>query len=203
MRDSIDFSNFDQLPIQLQSVLTYQVLEAREHLFHLGEIATTLFAIKAGRIRLLHYTESGQIVNHYQVMVGEVLAEVILFLDHYACSAIAEERTEVLVFPKQAFLAALQHNPDFATSFMAQLTHRLYSTKVMLELRGIHSARDRVLHYLRFIVPPDQKSIVLEQPLKAIAYDLGISPESLSRALTQLENEGIIERDKRNLRLIR
>jgi CRP/FNR family transcriptional regulator, dissimilatory nitrate respiration regulator len=202
MRDSIDFSNVAQLPTQLQSVLTYQILETGEHLFHAGEVAATLFAIKTGRVRLLHYTESGQVVNHYQVMVGEVLAEVILFLDHYTCSAIAAERTEVLVFPKQAFLAALQHNPDFATSFMAQLAYRLHLTKVMLELRGIHSARDRVLYYLRFIVPPDQKSIVLEQPLKAIACDLGISPESLSRALAQLENEGIIERDKRNLRLI-
>ncbi|MBD1848003.1 Crp/Fnr family transcriptional regulator [Cyanobacteria bacterium FACHB-63] len=202
MRDSIDFSNVDQLPIQLQSVLTYQVLETGEHLFHQGEVATTLFAIKTGRVRLLHYTESGQVLNHYQVMVGEVLAEVILFLDHYACSAIAAERTEVLVFPKPAFLAALQHSPNFATSFMAQIAQRLHITKVMLELRGIHSARDRVLHYLRFIIPPDQKSIVLEQPLKAIAYDLGISPESLSRALTQLENEGMIERDKRSLRLI-
>ncbi|MCY7274480.1 MAG: Crp/Fnr family transcriptional regulator [Phormidesmis sp. CAN_BIN44] len=168
----------------------------------MGEVATTLFAVKTGRIRLLHYTESGQVVNHYQVIVGEVLAEVILFLDRYACSAIAEERTEVLVFPKQAFLVALQHNPDFATAFMAQLAHRLHSTKVMLELRGIHSARERVLPYLRFVIPLGQKSIVLEQPLKAIACDLGISPESLSRALTQLENEGIIERNKRNLRLI-
>ncbi|KAM3098223.1 Crp/Fnr family transcriptional regulator [Phormidesmis sp. 146-12] len=202
MRDSIDFSNFDQLPIQLQSVLTYQVLQPGEHLFHAGEVAATLYAIKTGRVQLLQYTESGQVVNHYPVIVGEVLAEVILFLDRYTCSAIAAERTEVLVFPKQAFLAALQYNPDFATSFMAQIAHRLHTTKVMLELRGIHSARDRVLHYLRFVIPSDQKSIVLEQPLKAIAYDLGISPESLSRALTQLENEGTIERDKRNLRLI-
>jgi CRP/FNR family transcriptional regulator, dissimilatory nitrate respiration regulator len=202
LHNPMDFSDFDQLPESLQSVVKHQVLQAGEHLFHLGEVSTAMYAIKTGRIRLLHYTERGQIVNHYQVTVGQVLAEVVLFIDDYACTAITEEPTEVLVFPKQSFLAALQQHPDFARAFMSQLAHRLHLTKVMLELRGIHPARERVLHYLRFIMPANQNSIVLEQPLKSIAYDLGITPEALSRSFTQLEAQGIIQRNKRLLTLM-
>jgi DNA-binding Lrp family transcriptional regulator len=44
--------------------------------------------------------------------------------------------------------------------------------------------------------------VVLEQPLKSIAADLGISPEAFSRTLAQLENDGIIAREKRKITLI-
>jgi CRP/FNR family transcriptional regulator, dissimilatory nitrate respiration regulator len=70
---------------------------------------------------------------------------------------------------------------------------------LLLELRGIRSARARVLHYLRVMTPNDEKILNLEQPLKEIANDIGISPEALSRTLTQLQNEGILTRIKRRI----
>jgi hypothetical protein len=39
----------------------------------------------------------------------------------------------------------------------------------------------RVLHYLGVMTPPNEKIFHLEQPLKEIANDIGISPEVLSR----------------------
>ncbi|MBD2080190.1 Crp/Fnr family transcriptional regulator [Leptolyngbya sp. FACHB-17] len=198
----MNFSDFDQLPAALQTVVTQQTLTIGQPLFHKGEPAEAVYAIQFGRIRLLHYTENGQIVNHYQVNPGELCAELVLFIDAYACSAIVEEPTQVLVFPKQAFLTALQQDSDLATAFMAQLAYRLHLTKTMLEVRGIRSARERVLHYLRFVIPTNQNSVCLEQPLKSIAFDLGISPEVLSRTLTQLETEGVILRDKRRITML-
>lgn len=198
----MNFSNFDQLPTALQTVVTQQTLTIGQALFHKGEPADTVFVIQFGRIRLLHYTESGQIVNHYQVNPGELCAELVLFIETYACTAIAEELTQVLVFPKQAFLKALQQDSDLAIAFMAQMAYRLHLTKTMLEVRGIRSARERVLHYLRFVMPTDQNSVLLKQPLKNIAYDLGISPEVLSRTLTQLEIEEVILREKRRITLL-
>lgn len=199
----MNFSAFDQLPEALQTIVSQQTLTVGQSLFHAGEPADAIFTLQSGRIRLLHYTESGQIVNHYQVNPGELCTELVLFIDAYACTAIVEEPSQVLVFPKQAFLNALQQDPALATAFMAQMAYRLHLTKKMLEVRGIRSARERVLHYLRSMMPTGKKSVLLEQPLKSIAYDLGISPEVLSRTLTQLELEGIILRDKRRITLLK
>lgn len=199
----MNFSDFEQLPAVLQTVVTQKTLIAGQSLFDKGEPAQAIFAIQSGRIRLLHYTESGQIVNHYQVNPGELCAELVLFIDTYACTAIVEEPTQVLVFPKQALLSALQQNSELATAFMAQMAYRLHFTKTLLEVRGIRSARERVLHYLRFVIPNNQSSVLLEQPLKSIAYDLGISPEVLSRTLSQLETEGVILREKRRITLLK
>ncbi len=198
----MDFSDFAQLPANLQAAVTYQELSTQQPLFHQQEPSTAIFAVKTGRIRLLHYTESGQAIEHYLVNAGEVFAEVVLFTDVYVCSAIAPEPTCVMVFPKQEFWKALQQSFSLSAAFMEQLATRLHMNKVMLELRGIRSARERVLHYLRFAAHPAERTVLLDVPLKNIAQNLGISPEVLSRTLTQLEAEGAIARNKRRIQLI-
>jgi CRP/FNR family transcriptional regulator, dissimilatory nitrate respiration regulator len=198
----MDFSDIDQLPAALRKIATCQHYSNGQILFHRNEKPQAIYAVKFGQIRLLHYTRSGQIISHYTVHAGELCAEIVLFLDVYTCSAIAEEPTQVLAFPKPAFLNALQHDPSFAMAFMTQLSYRLHSTKVMVELRSIRSAPERVLHYLQLIAPPEEITVVLEQPLKNIAADLGISSEALSRALTQLETDGVIARKKRKITIL-
>lgn len=198
----MNFAEIDQLPTALQSVVTYQHLSSGNVLFHRNEKSQAVYALRSGRIRLMHYTNSGQSITHYTVQIGEICAEVALFMDTYACTAIVEKPTQVLVFPKQAFLQALRQYPDLAMVFMRQVSYRLHATKVMLELRSIRSAQERVLHYLRLIVPPEKNTVVLEQPLKDIAADLSISPEALSRTLNQLVTDGAIAREKRRITLL-
>lgn len=198
----MNFSEIDQLPAALQAVVKYHYLSNGQVLFHRNEKSQTLYVVKSGQIRLLHYTQSGQSVSHYSVQTGEICAEVALFLNTYTCSAIAEAPTHVLAFPKQAFLNTLQQESEFAIAFIRQLSYRLHMTKTIVELRSIRSAQERVLHYLRLIIPPEENTIVLAQPLKDIAADLSISPEVLSRALAQLEGEGAIARDRRRITLL-
>lgn len=198
----MDFSEINQLPAALQAVTTYQNLSNGQVLFHRNEASKAIYAVKSGQIRLLHYTKSGQAISHYTIYAGEICAEIALFLNTYTCNAIAEEPTQVLVFPKQEFLNTLQQDSAFAIAFMMQLSYCLHTTKVMVELRSIRSAQERVLHYLRLMAPPEKNTVVLEQPLKNIASELGISPEALSRTLTQLATEGAIAREKRKIILL-
>jgi CRP/FNR family transcriptional regulator, dissimilatory nitrate respiration regulator len=199
---AMDFSEIDQLPPALQGVVKYQHLSNGQVLFHRNEEAQAIYVVKSGQIRLLHYTASGQSISHYAIHAGEICAEIGLFLDTYTCSAIAEEPTQILVFPKPAFLNTLRQEPDFAIAFIMQLSYRLHTTKVLAELRSIRSAQERVLHYLRLLVSPEGNTVVLEQPLKNIAADLSISPEVLSRTLAQLASDGAIARKKRRITLL-
>ncbi|MBI4781018.1 MAG: Crp/Fnr family transcriptional regulator [Oscillatoriophycideae cyanobacterium NC_groundwater_1537_Pr4_S-0.65um_50_18] len=198
----MDFSEINKLPEVLQKAATYNSLCSGQVLFHRNEPSQKMYVVKSGQIRLLHYTQRGQSISYCTVHGGEICDETALFLDAYTCSAIAEEPTQVLAFPKQIFLSMVQHNPDFAVAFMMQLSCRLNTTKAMVELRSIRSAQERVLHYLRLMTPSEKNTVVLEQPLKNIASDLGMSPEVLSRTLTQLVVGGAIARKKRRIILL-
>jgi CRP/FNR family transcriptional regulator, dissimilatory nitrate respiration regulator len=189
----------EQLSADLQTAITYHNLADGEILFCQNEPSKAIFVVDSGCIKLIHYTDQGKNVNHYSVKPGEYFAEVALFYEAYLCTAIAESSTRVISFPKQLFLNSLEKDSNLSRNFTEQLARRLHQTKLLLELRGIRSARDRVLHYLRMTIPPNEKILNLEQPLKEIANDIGITPEVLSRTLTQLQNDRILTRIKRKI----
>jgi CRP/FNR family transcriptional regulator len=192
---------FDQLPSELQALVAVKDLAAGQILFAQREVVEAVFMLESGQIQLVNYTEDGQKIHHYTVRADESFAEVALFHGHYLCTAIANVPSRVLVLPKPHFLNALKSNLELAETFMAQLAHRLHETKILLELRSIRSAQNRVLHYLQLNVQADGVTVDLNRPLKEIAEDLGLSPEALSRALKQLETQKAIHRNNRKITL--
>ena len=195
----MNFARFDLLPAELRAAAYYRDLNDGEILFTQHDRAEAIFVLEVGGILLLNYIEDGGQVNHYTVKAGELFAELVLFKDVYLCTAIATATSRVLVLPKQPFLDAIAQSPELTQTLMAHLAQRLHESKILLELRGMRSARKRVLHYLRLLIQADEKTIVLDRPLKDIAADLGLTPEALSRALTQLQNGGEITRQQRKI----
>ncbi|EKQ66994.1 cAMP-binding protein [Leptolyngbyaceae cyanobacterium JSC-12] len=191
----------NQLPAELRAVVSVKSLLAGQILFVQNEAADAVFILETGDIQLLNYTEDGQQTNYYRVRPGESFAEIALFNETYACTAIAQTSSSVLILPKQPFLNALRNHPEFTETFIAQLAQRLHENKILLELRSIRSAPKRVLHYLQLNVQTDGFTVNLNGSLKAIADSLGLTPEALSRALKQLHKEGKINRRKRKVTL--
>jgi CRP/FNR family transcriptional regulator, dissimilatory nitrate respiration regulator len=187
--------NIDDLPEDLLRQISRRSLGRKEYLFLDGDPADYIYYIESGVVRLLHYTESGQTVNHYTLMSGDFLAEVLVVSDKCLCTAIVEEPTQALVIPKKAFVNTLSQNPPLMLAFLGEVAYRLHMTKMMMQIRSIRSASERVLNYLRIIVPKGANTIILDRPLKEIAYNLDLTPESLSRSLTQLQEDGIISRE--------
>lgn len=63
---------------------------------------------------------------------------------------------------------------------MAMMARRFNSVRIRLELRNMQSARERVLQYLVIATPPGEHTLTLDRPLKYIAEDLRLAPESFS-----------------------
>jgi CRP/FNR family transcriptional regulator, dissimilatory nitrate respiration regulator len=197
----MNLTQLDQLPAQLQAMISRRDLAVGQVLFAKNEPAEAVFVLESGHIQLLNYTEEGQKIHHYSVRAGESFAEMALFCEQYVCTAIAHAPSRVLVLPKQLYLMALRTEPNLAETFMGRLAQRLHEAKILLELRSIRSARQRILHYLRLHVQSDGITVNFDCPLKEIADDLGLTPEALSRTLAQLHKDGLINRIKRRITL--
>ncbi|MBE9013130.1 Crp/Fnr family transcriptional regulator [Pseudanabaenaceae cyanobacterium LEGE 13415] len=193
----------EQLSTELQTLLNWQTVPQGQVIFREGEPADLLYFLDSGQVRLLHYTSAGKAVDHYRIEAGEFFSEVVLFLDNYACTAIAERRSRIAAIPTTAFLAELRRNSELSARSMSQMARRLHITKIVLELRSLRSARERVLRYLQNMIPlvgePERSQIQLTRSFRSIAGDLGISPEVFSRTLRQLQEEGVIDRVNRTI----
>ncbi|NJO73680.1 MAG: Crp/Fnr family transcriptional regulator [Leptolyngbyaceae cyanobacterium RM1_406_9] len=182
----------------LTATLTRRIFTAKELLLQQGEPANYLYWVKSGRIRLVSFVNH-QMVTHYFVEAGELFGESALYIPTYGCSAIAETISEVIAIPVEDFATALKEHSSLAETYLATLTHRLYAVKSLLELRSISNGYGRLLHYLTNQLEPGRDTVILNKSLRDIASELALTPEALSRLLSRLQREGVINRKKRSI----
>ncbi len=84
---------------------------------------------------------------------------------------------------------------------MAMLASQVMNLRTRLEQRNIHSARDRVRHYLMVNAGADGRTVMLPGTLKDLAAELGLTHEALYRTLADMAADGEIERLKGKIRL--
>ncbi|NEO61865.1 MAG: Crp/Fnr family transcriptional regulator [Moorea sp. SIO4G2] len=193
----------ESLPPALSQGVIFQNLVAEQKLFYQGNSASSFFVVETGRFKIVHYTQSGKMVTLQVVRAGESLAESALFSTVYPYTAIAKVASRVIVYPKQRLLSSLCLYPELAENFMTILVRHIHSLRVRLEWREIRTAHERVLQYLHYLAQfRNQTVLSLDQPFKEIAAELGLTPETVSRALMQLEKTGAITRKRRLITLI-
>ena len=169
-------------------------LKPGQVLFHSGSKSNGLYEVVSGTVRLVRTDRSGREAVLQVACAGDSLAEASLFSSSYHCDAIATTEAVVRLYPKALLLADLQRDPEIAKSFAAILARQVMTLRTRLERRNIHSARDRVRHFLTVNAGADARTVVLPGTIKELAADLGLTHEALYRTLARMEADGEITR---------
>jgi CRP/FNR family transcriptional regulator, dissimilatory nitrate respiration regulator len=189
------------LPADLRARSVERRLKAGEVLFRQGKRTAGLYQIVKGKVRLVRVDRAGREVVLYVGGPGDTIAEASLFAAAYHCDAIASTDAVVRLYPKAAVLLVFQRDAKSMQAFMAMLAHQVMTLRTRLELRNIHSARDRVHHFLAVNAESGGGAVTLTGTLKDLAAELGLSHEALYRTLAQMSAAGEIERRGRTIRL--
>ncbi|MEN8136659.1 MAG: Crp/Fnr family transcriptional regulator [Thermodesulfobacteriota bacterium] len=178
-------------------------LQQGELLFEQGNPATHIFIVQKGCVRLIRYTNEGYAVPIYTAYAEESFAEAAMFSDIYHCNAEAVLPSSVWCYSKEQVLEILHASPKKSDRFMALLTHQVRSLRSLLELRSIHSARERILQYLFLHADPQDLEIKRMGTYKDMAHELGLAHETFYRVLATLEKEGKIQRTSSTIKIIK
>jgi CRP-like cAMP-binding protein len=193
----------DWLPAEVRAQGVERRLAAGEALFRQGKRPVGLYEIIGGKVRLVRVDRAGREAVLYTAGAGDTIAEASLFASAYHCDAIASTEALVRLYPKTTVLAAFRRDAKAMQAFTAMLARQVMNLRTRLEQRNIHSARDRVRHYLAVNVGTDGRTVVLPGTIKDLAGDLGLTHEALYRTLADMASKGEIERDKGTIRLSR
>ena len=163
----------------------------REHLFREGERGESVYLVAEGALQLVKTSEGGQEVVIKTVEPGDVFAEVMLFeRDRYPVSAVAVRKSLVYALPRARLLFLLE-DADFRTEFIGGLMGRMrYLADRILNLT-VFDVEDRFFRFLE-----DQygqrETYALNLSWKDVAAAIGTTPETLSRLLLRLKQDGAI-----------
>jgi CRP-like cAMP-binding protein len=184
----------DSSPTRIANVTpAVRALAAGAVLFRQGDKTFGIFRLVAGRISLVRVTPDGTEVPMHSVYPGELFAEASIFSARYHCDAIALRDCEVLVYPKLELARALKESKEDLWTFTAELAHRVQGLRTRLEVRQIRSASERVLQSLRLRCDASG-AWRIDGTLKRFSEEIGLTHETLYRALAALERDGHIVR---------
>ncbi|MEQ6886682.1 Crp/Fnr family transcriptional regulator [Salicola sp. Rm-C-2C1-2] len=160
--------------------------------------AYEFFYVISGRLRLYRLDPSGQERTLDSHGSGEVFADVMIYADPARYVAYAEplRRTELLAIPTARFREVLNRNPEYSQLLLRQYASRMVQRFQDLEVMTVRRGVQRVMRYLLQFVPESQRyNIEVELPLpqNQIATRLAMQPETLSRLMRDMADEGVFE----------
>lgn len=191
------------LSSSLRAAATERSLRAGQPLFRAGGRTTGFYEVVKGKVRLVRLDRSGREAILQVAGPGDMFAEASLFSAAYHCDAIAMTDAVVRFYSKSLLLAELERDPKLLLAFSAMLARQVMTLRTRLEQRNIHSARDRVRHYLTVNADANGRTVTLRGPLKDIAAELGLTHEALYRTLADMAADGEIERTKGIIRILK
>jgi CRP-like cAMP-binding protein len=174
---------------RLAEICLARDLDRHEILFHEGDRGNALYLCLRGSIRVYKTAASGQEIVLKVVKPGELFAETILFeIDRYPASAVAMERSRVALLPKAPFHCLLE-DPGFRVDFIANLMEKLRHLADQVKLLTVADAETRLFRFLgdRYGRTKDIRTALSK---KDVAAAIGTTPETLSRLLQRLRDEG-------------
>jgi CRP/FNR family transcriptional regulator len=198
-----------------EDLLSVSALAVPRHLpkgkavFHEGERVEGFFVVVSGTVKVFRLSEGGKEQILHFIEGGNTFAEAALF-EGGVFPAAAETLSECrLVFlPKRPFVSLLERNPRLSLRMLASLSRWL---RRLADLADALSLRDVEARFTRYVaedlrergVTPSPGA-VYELPVgKAVlASRLGTVPETFSRTLKKLQDEGVIDVRGKRIRLL-
>ncbi len=182
---------------QLAKVCKHAVrkkLKAGDFLFDQGDVADRFYYVVGGQIKLFRATPKGSEKVIEVVTPGSTFAEAMMFLDRslYPVGAQALTDADVISINSANFAAMLKESVDTCFLLLGDMSQRLRGLLREIDELSQYSAISRVAAYLLQTATPESDSFELPVPKQVLASRLSVKPETLSRTIKQLVDNGII-----------
>lgn len=186
---------------------TKKKIRKKEMLFMEGDSANFLHFIVSGKIKIFKSNEWGKEYIIDILKEGDYLGYNALLEDgKHKESAMAIENAEVALTSRQDFFKLLYSNTGVAMKFVELMSSNYSEAEDKLLKLAYNSARKRVAEAIIFVSKKYQvdgnNELSFSLHRENISALSGISPESVSRNLTNFREESLIETCNGNIKII-
>lgn len=193
---------FQSLPHQAQKKLVGQAqhkdYKRQEPLFYQGDLCNRIHIIRQGKVKLSKIDLEGK-ENILDILIeGDVIGEeLFLRKEAYPYEALSISPVKTCEIQTQTFESLLQDNPQTSLELIHSLSRKLRDQE---ERNAILAENDGLKKLAAFLLQRRQKlnSPTIELSLEEIAASINLRPETVSRKIKELIDQGIIQRNKKS-----
>ncbi|VAW46781.1 transcriptional regulator, Crp/Fnr family [hydrothermal vent metagenome] len=182
-------------------------LKKNQYLFQVGDPFTSLFAIRAGMIKLYSFTNTGEEVVHGFYLPGDVLGVDALASKQHYLNAIAIDSVSVCALPFEELTDLALQIPSLNKQIMMVMSKEVNGGRSHSEMLIKRNADQRVAQFIwnmaeryrnRGYVHEEFRLSVLHRD---VALYLGLTPETVSRILAKLHAKNIVTWKKKEVKI--
>jgi CRP-like cAMP-binding protein len=173
---------------------TAVMLRRHELIMRQDDPATAFFIVIGGCLKLYRNNLSGDETVIEIITKGDSFAESIAFTgNRYLASAEAVSKARVARIPADHLVRCIRASPDIALAMIASISQRMHQLVQQIEQLKAQSGVQRVAEFIASLSLVQQGKCAAALPYDKvlIAAQLGLTPESLSRAFAKLRAVGV------------
>ncbi len=151
-----------------------------QYLFHRDDRVKSMFVIETGTAQLVRHHPNGSAVVLQRAISDSILAEASLFTPKYHCDAIATSPVVARLISRTTMQQLFYTSHDFAKAWAVHLAGEVRDARLRAEILTLKTVAERLDVWLA-----DNGRLPEKGGWKAIAQEIGTSPEALYREIAR------------------
>lgn len=172
-----------------------------EIIYRDGDKSDSLYIVSSGKIRIYRLSESGKEQLVRILTPGDFTGELALFRESIHTSyAEAMRDTDVCMITRYELQEFLIKFPSISLRILSEFSDRLDKSETQTTRFATEKVETRLAFFLAECLENQEESMKIKLPMsrKDLASYLGTTPETISRKLGELEEQGYIRQESGN-----
>jgi len=188
----LEDAQMDEIMLTAQSV----TFKKREIIYHSGDKSDALYIVYNGKIKIYHLSASGKEQLVRLLLPGDFTGELALVKEsNHKAYAEAMVDTKVCMIKRNDIQSLLLKYPSIAAKILTEFSTRLEQSEQQTTRFATEKVETRISLFLAECIEDEEQSREINLPMskKDLASYLGTTPETISRRLADLEDQGLIK----------
>jgi len=172
-------------------ISTHQKLSKGRFIYTSGDILNSLYVIHRGKVKVSKFNDEGKEQVIRILEKGDFFGEMAIFSEELMSStAEVIEDAVICLVDKDELKKLMVTSPELSFKMMTELSKRLVKAEELIENTNIQKAIYRVAHLL--LENHKNGFVTFKTTKQNLAKQVGLTPETFSRKLKELESLGLI-----------
>jgi CRP/FNR family transcriptional regulator, dissimilatory nitrate respiration regulator len=164
-----------------------------------------LLLLSDGSVRGEMTDDSGKTIKIEDIEAPNLLAPAFLFgsQNKFPVTIIANADSKIMSIQKLDFIKLLQSNGLILTNFLNNISNRAQFLSGKLKFLSFQTIKGKLAHFfIQIAKNKDNDEFILSKSQNELAEMFGVARPSLSRAIREMNKEGLIMAEGKNIKIL-
>lgn len=169
-----------------------------------GEEIMSLIIVLSGSVRGEMSDLAGRTMKIEDINPPQALAAAVLFgaVAKYPVTVTANTDSELLIINKSDYLAMMAGDRRILSNYLTFICNKAQFLSGRLRFHSFHTIRGKFANYLTSLPGASSGRVVIDRSQQELSDYFGVTRPSLSRVIGEMQEEGLISVERREVRLL-